>query len=115
MDTHLPANVLWLLLTLVAVGLIGIATIVALLAAWRNYNQRQRMLDQGKRMRQRDRQDPYNHANTDVWTEAGRRFGENADNDDDADDDDDDDDDQDDDDDHDEDDDAHGEPPRGSS
>lgn len=67
--------VYWLLLVVV-LGLIGIATVLALMAAWRNFHRRQRALEQGRRTRLASRGEAISGLPTDIWTEAGRRYHE---------------------------------------
>ena len=72
MDESLSANVMYLLLILIVLSLIGLATIIALLATWRNYNRRQQMLDKGREQRDGGTSA---YAAADLWREAGRRYG----------------------------------------
>ncbi|MFW6060344.1 MAG: hypothetical protein ACODAQ_09185 [Phycisphaeraceae bacterium] len=68
-------RLVWALVLLLLLAFLGIAVILALLAAWRNQGKRQQLLDQGKRMRQAYRGQQQDEP-TDAWSEAGKRLND---------------------------------------
>ncbi|MEX0653534.1 MAG: hypothetical protein WD534_10500 [Phycisphaeraceae bacterium] len=67
--THL----VWLVVLMLIVGVIGIGVILALMSSWRNQARRDRLLEQGRRLRatQPGGRQPYTG---DAWREAGQRY-----------------------------------------
>ena len=72
MDAETLRQALAWILAVALLGFLGIAVVIALLAAWRNYNHRQRLIDQGKRLRREFSGQTETPA--DAWSESGRRF-----------------------------------------
>lgn len=72
-----PERLIWTLILLLLLAFVGLAVILALLAAWRNHSHRQRWLDQGKHLREAYRGDAPEPG--DVWSESANRYREKND------------------------------------
>lgn len=67
------STVFWMLALLVGVALVGMLLVVAMLGAWRGYNRRQHLLDEGQRLRQSQHQ---RAEYVDTWSESGHRYAD---------------------------------------
>lgn len=75
-DPELVRRVVYGLLLAVLLGFMGMAVIIALLATWRNYYRRQRLLEKGRTLRKQFRGEATASPIVDAWRESGQRYRE---------------------------------------